>query len=91
MGGRFGFGSLFRLDITPDSPSLTLVSSQNRQLTLTWNASIGRNYQIQSCASIVQAAWTNLGVALPATNTTMSFLPAFDAAKETFFRVILLP
>jgi uncharacterized repeat protein (TIGR03803 family) len=90
-GGTYSHGTIFRLDVTADPPLLRWTSNQTNKLTLSWNATAGRNYQVQSCGDLFQQGWTNLGSAFMATNTTMSFSPVPDPIRGTFYRVVLLP
>jgi uncharacterized repeat protein (TIGR03803 family) len=90
-GGVYVQGSVFRLDLTPEPPLLELATAQDNQLTLSWNASVGHNYQVQACIDLFKQAWTNVGSALIATNTTLSVSPSADPIQGGYYRVVLLP
>jgi uncharacterized repeat protein (TIGR03803 family) len=89
-GGPYREGTIFRLDVTADAPLLRMASVQTNQLALSWNASVGRSYQLQGCGDVFQAGWTNVGGALMATNAVVSVSVA-NASQGCFYRVVLLP
>jgi uncharacterized repeat protein (TIGR03803 family) len=57
----------------------------------TWSAMIGRNYQLQSTASLRPAQWTNYGGLINATNSVMGATGVIGAGSQQFYRLVLLP
>jgi hypothetical protein len=62
----------------------------NGMFAFTWNAIVGRVYQVQYKTSLTQANWNNLGNPVTATDATM---PLFDSSKNSkgFYRIGLMP
>ena len=56
---------------------------------LTWNALLGRAYQVQVKSDLTQTNWTNLGNRITATNTAMTAVDSAGADGQRFFRVQL--
>ena len=90
-GGIYSQGTIFRLDLAPGPPFLQILSVQTNQLALNWNASPGRNYQVQACGDLLHQSWTNVGNPFTATNSTLSFSPFTNPTQDSFYRVVLLP
>jgi hypothetical protein len=61
------------------------------KITFSWGGILNASYQIQSTTNLINAAWTNAGAAVLATNNVISVsLPVGNAPKQ-FYRVILSP
>jgi hypothetical protein len=91
FGGVYSRGSIFRLTILPDPPFLQSVNQANGLFNFTWNASVGRSYQVQSAADIGQPVWTNLASPILATNAMVSFSGTANSGANCLYRVVLLP
>jgi hypothetical protein len=60
-------------------------------IAFTWSTMVGRSYQVQCATHLSPANWTNIGVALPATNITMTTSEPISASSPQFYRIELLP
>jgi sugar lactone lactonase YvrE len=58
--------------------------------TISWDAVIGKNYQVQFKNDLA-AAWTNLGATVTATNLSMSATDNSGIDPQHFYRVLLTP
>ena len=73
------------------APTLLPVEQTPSGLRLTFSVAVGQTCQIQATTNLVLPAWQNLGPAMAASNSILSFTDtnAADAAK--FYRVLLIP
>jgi hypothetical protein len=62
----------------------------NGTLKLIWNAITNQSYQIQFTTNMTKGAWTNLGAAIIATNSTASTTNA-TGGMARFYRITTLP
>ncbi len=90
-GGTNGGGTLFRLVLPPPPPAFQKVIQTNGVCRFTWSAVIGRSYQVQYNTNLAQAAWSNLGSTIVATNSAMTTSDAIGSNRMRFYRVQLLP
>ncbi|MGA2177039.1 MAG: choice-of-anchor tandem repeat GloVer-containing protein [Verrucomicrobiota bacterium] len=60
-------------------------------LTLTWSASPGQSYQVQSTTNLASPNWISVGGALTATNSSMSASYGIGSNSQQFYRILLLP
>jgi uncharacterized repeat protein (TIGR03803 family) len=91
FGGTNGAGTAFRLSITPD-PSLEFTSASliGNIIILSWIATPGRNYQVQSSYTLTQTNWMNCGSLIMATNSTAAASDSVDQTACRFYRVLLV-
>ena len=75
----------------PPSPNLQVATTSDAGLTLSWDALMGRAYQVQFKADLTHNSWRNLGSRITATNTTMSATHSTVSNPQRFYRVSLLP
>jgi hypothetical protein len=59
-------------------------------ITFTWTAVPGRNYQVQDATNSLQTMWNNLGSAVSATGSFLSFSDSIGPDHQKFYRVVLL-
>jgi hypothetical protein len=59
--------------------------------TLTWNALMGRAYQVQFKSGLERTNWVNLVTRVTATNTAMTAVDSSVTDRGRFYRVQLLP
>jgi uncharacterized repeat protein (TIGR03803 family) len=91
-GGVSNFGTIFRLQITPEPPRIENIS-QNASggFTFTWAALTGRSYHVQFQSDLTSTNWSPLGDPVIATNTTTSANDVIGPDRQRFYRVVLLP
>lgn len=90
-GGLYADGTIFRIVVTPDPPTLKgTPSSDGGNILLTWNAVPGSSYEVQSTTNLVQGTWKPV-TQLVATNTTPSVSASKGPNEACFYRVRLLP
>ena len=82
------YNELIRTVLVPFRLTLQM-SGATHAVTISWNAVIGKKYQVQFRDGLA-AAWTNLGVSVTATNLGLS---ATDnaASQRRIYRVLILP
>jgi len=85
--GIGGYGTLFRLDMTP---ALQTPSQSGSTLGLGWTAVTGLKYQIQFKTNLAQSAWANLGGPITATNS-ITWASDSIGSDQCIYRVALLP
>ncbi len=75
----------------PAAPGVTITSVSNHPptgVTITWNNCFeGHSYQVSFKNNLTNAAWTNLGLPVPATGATASFNDASTPVATRFYRV----
>ncbi len=81
------YNELVRVVLVPFKLSVQ-ISGAARVTTLSWNAVLGKNYQVQFQANL-SAAWTILGVDVTATNLNMSVTDTAPSGQR-YFRVVRL-
>jgi|GEM_PF-2555312 len=104
LGGGFNYGTVFRINpaalpsgnvagINPTAPPPLLLSLARTGATvaLTWNATVGRGYQLQFKPSLLATNWTNLGSPVTAAGATLSAIDTVANGGQGFYRVVLLP
>jgi hypothetical protein len=80
------------LDLSVPPPlNIQTTARTNSGFTLSWNALMGRAYQVQFKSDLTQSNWTNLGGRVTATDTTMTAVDANLTDPQRFYRVQLLP
>ena len=70
-------------------PFIQTVWQSRGSLNLTWTATTGEPYQIQSTANLAPPNWTNVGNTIIATNSTMTVSEPIGANAQQFYRVVL--
>jgi uncharacterized repeat protein (TIGR03803 family) len=76
--------------LTPP-PTLEMVTKPGPNVTLSWAAAIGQNYQPQYAANLLSTNWISLGAPITATNLTITIPDAPGADTQRFYRVQLVP
>jgi hypothetical protein len=67
------------------------ISGATRAVTISWDAVIGKKYQVQFKNDLA-AAWINLGASVTATNLSLSATDnAAGGSKQRVFRVLASP
>jgi uncharacterized repeat protein (TIGR03803 family) len=87
-GGAYNKGTVFRLSL-PLPPVFKSVTKTTGTVTLVWSAVASQTYQLQYSTNLVQAGWNNLGVAVTATNGTMTASDSVGPDPQRFYRVVL--
>jgi sugar lactone lactonase YvrE len=82
------YNELVRAVLVPFTLSLQMSGAANA-LTISWDAVIGKNYQVQFKSDLT-AAWSNLGPPLTATNLTLSATDDFVSAQRNY-RLLVVP
>jgi uncharacterized repeat protein (TIGR03803 family) len=88
--GGLGNGTVFRFILNPPAPEFLSVTKTNANTLLTWSAVSGGNYQLQYKTNLLQASWSNLGLAVMATNSTMLASDFAPPDAQRFYRAVLL-
>jgi sugar lactone lactonase YvrE len=83
------YNELVRVVLVPFKLALN-VSGATHTATLSWEAVIGKKYQVQLKTDLAAAAWTNLGSPLTATDFSLSATDN-SATGMKVYRVLLLP
>ena len=81
------YNELIRTVLVPFRLSLQ-VSSTGATATLSWDAVIGKQYQVQFKNDLA-AAWTNFGASVTATNLSMSATDNSGSGPQHFYRVLV--
>jgi uncharacterized repeat protein (TIGR03803 family) len=85
-GTNYVYGTVFRF--TP--PPLFLKQWQtNGAFAFAWSSATGQTYQVQFITHLGQTNWSNLGTAIPATNSTATAADPLGTNKQRFYRVEL--
>jgi sugar lactone lactonase YvrE len=82
------YNELVRAVLVPFKLSLQM-SGAAGAVTISWDAVIGKNYQVQF-KNDLPAAWSNLGASVTATNLSMSTTDNFIGTQRNY-RVLVLP
>ena len=91
-GGVGGAGTVFRLSVVaPVAPAFQAVTLTNSTLSLTWTTEAGNVYQLQYNSDLASTNWINLGSALTATGTALTFADSISNGPQRFYRLVLLP
>ncbi len=72
-------------------PVLEKVTKLDANVTLTWSAAIGQNYQPQYTDHLLSTNWSALGGPITATNLSITVTDAPGTNAQRFYRVQLLP
>jgi uncharacterized repeat protein (TIGR03803 family) len=86
-----GFGTVFRLTITPPAtaPRFTAVTQTSDTLSLTWSTIAGTSYQLQYNSDLGTTNWTGVGSPVAATGASVSVTNSIINAAA-FYRVMVL-
>ena len=85
------YNELVRMVIVPFTVSLQSYNGNNL-VTLSWNAVIGKAYQVQYTGTMNSTNWSNLGAPIIATSLTASQTDnTTGVAPQKFYRVIITP
>ena len=91
-GGDGGAGTVFRLSVVaPPAPAFQAVTLTHGTLSLTWTTEAGNGYQLQYNSDLDSTNWINLGSALTATGTALTFADSISNGPQRFYRLVLLP
>jgi uncharacterized repeat protein (TIGR03803 family) len=92
IGGVGGFGTVFRLSVVaPVAPAFQAATLTHSTLSLTWTTEAGNGYQLQSNSDLDSTNWINLGSALTATGTALTFADSISNDSQRFYRLVLVP
>lgn len=84
--------AVITLDLSVLPPlNIQTATKSDTAFALSWNALLGRAYQVQFKSDLIQTNWTNLGSRRTATNTTMTAFDSVVTNPQRFYRVFLLP
>jgi uncharacterized repeat protein (TIGR03803 family) len=87
-GGANFKGAVFRFPMPAIIQNIGLTSDL---LTFTWNAMVGRSYQLQYNSNLDTTTWSVLCPVVLATNTVMAADDSVAFNSQRFYRVVLLP
>lgn len=90
-GGAYGYGTVFRLTLTAPGPIVQTLTVTNGSVTLTWNATAGRAYQVQYNADLISTNWVNLGNSNVASQATLTTTDSIGSSSARFYRIVQLP
>ena len=80
------------LDLSPiRRPDIQTVTKTDTTFALSWSAQMGRGYQVQFKAGLIQPNWTHSGGPRTATATGMSATFDLGSDPQRVYRVVLLP
>lgn len=88
--GAYSSGTIFRITITPTQPVIQPITRNGRTINITWNAMLGKQYQVQYTTNLSPANWQNLGDPITATNVTATASDIIGPDPNRFYRVVLL-
>ena len=88
--GLTGYGTIFRLTLTPDAPVIQAVTQTNGVITFNWNATIGSGYRVQYNTDLTSTNWLNLGGVITATDTNVAGSDIMTNAQR-FYRILAVP
>jgi hypothetical protein len=78
--------------LTVGTSGFTLsITRSNTFVRLSWNAVVGRDYQVQYKSNLVAGPWSNLPPVVNATSTAASAVDQIGSSPRKFYRVELLP
>jgi uncharacterized repeat protein (TIGR03803 family) len=90
--GMGGAGTVFRLSVVaPAAPAFQAVTLTHSTRRLTWTTEAGNVYQLQYNSDLDSTHWINLGSALTATGTALTFADSISNGPQRFYRLALLP
>ncbi len=69
-GTNGGYGTIFRLSITPPAPMIQSVKLMANAIQFAWSAVSGQRFQVQYKTNLTQAGWNDLGGTITATGST---------------------
>ena len=72
-------------------PVLQPLQLSNGVAHLTWNATSGRTYRVQSKPTLAAAKWTDMVPDITATASVASTTDSISGAPQRFYRILLLP
>ena len=91
-GGAHGLGTVYRISSPAVSlPIVQTITQAGNSAVLTWNATVGQNYQVQYKTNLNDVTWIDWIATLTATNSTMTLLQNIGPETQRFYRVGLLP
>lgn len=90
IDGGGGAGIVFRFIPNPPAPVIEAVTATNGDTVLAWSAVAGGDYQMQYKTNLAQTNWSNLGLAVTATNSTVFASDVAPPDPQRFYRVLLL-
>jgi uncharacterized repeat protein (TIGR03803 family) len=91
-GGDHGLGTIYRISFPAVSlPIVQTITQAGSSAVLTWNATVGQNYQVQYKTNLNDVTWVDWIATLTATNSTMTLLQNIGPETQRFYRVGLLP
>jgi uncharacterized repeat protein (TIGR03803 family) len=90
-GGADNNGTLFELRLSDPAPVLLSVEPTNNAAALSWSAVAGRKYQLQFTGDPSQHSWSNLGLPMTATDSTVVATDPSPRTARRFYRVLMLP
>ncbi len=90
IDGGSGSGSIFRFILNPPAPEILSVVKTNADVALTCSSVSGGNYQLQYKTNLLQSSWSNLGIQIAATNSTIMVTDTAPPESQRFYRVELL-
>jgi uncharacterized repeat protein (TIGR03803 family) len=86
-GGRFGFGTFFRLVRTPE---ITISRAAGEPLRVTWSCFAAGTYRLESRRHLSDADWLPVSeITIPQGGTTAANF--FSVEDEGYFRVVMEP
>jgi uncharacterized repeat protein (TIGR03803 family) len=89
-GGLHNRGTIFRVSV-PLAPKLEPGMQIDGSIGLRWRSVAGQTYQLQFNSDLNSTNWENFGVAIAATNGTVSASDSFATNQQRYYRVVLLP
>jgi hypothetical protein len=78
------------VSVQPATPSIQSATQSAGTINIAWTALLGLVYQVQYTDTLSPPDWTDLGVAITATNNIMAVTDNFTSASQRFYRVALL-
>jgi uncharacterized repeat protein (TIGR03803 family) len=88
LGSLTSSGALLTVEEQPDFETAAQIGSS---IVFTWSATPGQSYQVQSTTNLSYPGWTNLGNAIPATNTIIGASDSIGTNGQKFYRVVISP
>ena len=80
-------GNIFRLEVI-EPPVLSSLTLTGNTLNFTWRTIAGQTNQVQYKTNLIQTDWNNLGNAITATNSTLTFSTPIGPDSQRFYRVV---
>jgi uncharacterized repeat protein (TIGR03803 family) len=88
LGSAASAGAVLTVE-TP--PVIQSVAQAGGAMVLTWSATPGQSFQVQTSTNLASGIWANLSGAITATNTSVSASCAIESTSQQFYRVLLMP